>query len=129
MESKLFNAETLDQLLREGIPGFGDAFVDQVMERLNQISPLQTPRQHTALDKSDQDKIKYSMLVQFVKNKSPKRKLAPISVKVEVVNVVNVKEIQNQLLNEKLMEMEGDGFRVTEMGQRFMAECENVKEK
>ncbi len=45
------------------------------------------------------------------------------------VEVVNAKEIQSELLNEKLAEIETGEIKVTEMGRRFVAEFEKAKEK
>ena len=95
-----------------------EADVEEVMAK---IRPLLKSKQKL----SDQAKLKYQFLVQINKKESPKPK--PVfSMEVEVVNV---KEIQNELLNEKLVEVEAGEFKVTELGQRFVAEFEKVDEK
>ena len=38
--SNQVNNETIEHILRQGIPGFDDAFIDRAMERLNKISPM-----------------------------------------------------------------------------------------
>jgi len=95
-----------------------EADVEEVMAK---IRPLLKTKQEL----SDQDELKYDMLVQIIKNESPKPKL-PISMEVKVMNFT---EEQKALLNQKLVEIDAGEIKATELGRRFTAEFKNVKKK
>jgi len=122
------NPEVIEKLILLGRPpsAFDDEFTKCILEKMSDKSSRQPSREHPALDKSELAKLKYSMLVQIIKQ-APKAKL-PISME---VSVIHPKEIQDELLNEKLVEIEDDKLKVSDTGRRFMADFEKdqVKEK
>jgi predicted transcriptional regulator len=61
------------------------------------------------------------MLVQIEKKESAK-------LKPWMSMEVSVEQIQNELLNEKLVEMADDRFELTELGRRFIREFKQVNE-
>lgn len=96
-----------------------DAFWHQHI--LDTQSHAQPSRKHPALEKSDLAKLKYLMLVQIEKKESAK-------LKPWMSMEVSVEQIQNELLNEKLVEMADDRFELTELGRRFIREFKQVNE-
>jgi len=89
------------------------ADVEEVMAK---IRPLLKPEQKS----TDQAKLKYSMLVQIIKQEPPTPKpLFSMEVK-----VVKITPIQTELLNEKLAEMVEGEIKVTELGRRFVNDFE-----
>ena len=129
MESTPITPETIEKLIRQGFPQFGDAFVGQVMDRLNQISPLQPSRKHPALKTTALTKLKYQLLVQIMKRELPETE-RPISMEVTVVD----KEEMEMLLKEGLLvwiQRHGQGGPeepvLTESGRRFVQTFESCQ--
>ena len=116
MASPSINDATIEKLIRQGIPGFDEDWIRRTEAKLNAIRPLKNQA-------TDLAKLKYSVLVQILKKESPKRKL-PISL-VSVV-VKNSKQIENDLLKEKLMQIEGGVKILTAKGKRFVTEFEHA---
>ena len=129
MESTSIDPETIEQIVRQGFPEFGEAFVDQVMDRLNKSSRLQPPRKHPTLKTTDLTKLKYQLLVQIMKKELLKPKPL-ISMEVTAVG----KEEMEKLLKEGLLvwiQSHGqDGPEepvLTESGRRFVQDFEHCE--
>lgn len=120
MASPSINDATIEKLMRQGIPGFDEDWIRRTEAMLNAIRPLKNQAEQLST-KAELAKLKYSVLVQVMKKKSPKIKL-PISL-VSVV-VKNSKQIENDLLKEKMLQIEGGVKILTAKGKRFVAEFE-----
>jgi hypothetical protein len=123
MELKPLKKETIDHLLRQGFPTFGDVFVRQVINRLNEIRPLKSCKKHPIPSKTDLAKMKYSYLKQVISGQ-----------KIEVV--VGKQKIEKLLLEEKMLTLsksKGQGhtkeFKVTDLGRRYFENRERDQVK
>jgi predicted transcriptional regulator len=124
MASPSINDETIEKLIRQGIPGFDADWIRRTKAQMNQVNPLRRSRKHPALDKTYLDKLKYQVLVQIEKKESIK--LKPwMSMEVWIVQL---KQIENELLKEKLAEKVSDKFEITELGRRFIRDHKQAQE-
>ena len=119
-----YEPEVIEKLLRLGPPPpiFDDTFTARVLKQMKAKGLLRSKARVPA-QKQTLEHLKFSCLVQILKKESPKRKL-PISL-VSVV-VKNSKQIENDLLKEKLMQIEGGVKILTAKGKRFVTEFERV---
>jgi len=122
MASPSINDATIENLIRQGIPGFDEDWIRRTEAKLNAIRPLKNQAEQLTT-KADLAKLKYSVLVQVMKKKSPKIKL-PISL-VSVV-VKNSEQIESELLKEKLLQIEGGVKIITKKGERFVTEFDRT---
>jgi hypothetical protein len=145
MASKPISPETIEKIIRQGIPSFGDTFVDQLMGRLNKISPMQPSSHRPTLNKSNMAKLKYSCLVAVIK---PSKSKFPVQIEAVVKKIKPAQEpfvmpkdvsaqlwkkLLNEMLEEKLIipaksKSRGQKFKITDRGRRFMENFEQAHE-
>lgn len=119
-----YEPEVIEKLVRMGPPPriFDDAFTARVLGQMK-AKGLVRPKKEVFAKKQALENMKFSCLVRILKKKSPKIKL-PISL-VSVV-VKNSKQIENDLLKEKLLQIEGGVKIVTKKGERFVTEFDRA---
>jgi len=119
-----YEPEVIEKLVRMGPPPrfFDDAFTARVLGQMKAKGLLRQKKVVFA-NKQVWDNVKFSCLVRILQKQSPKIKL-PISMKIVVVK--NSKQVENDLLKEKLLQIEGGVKIVTKKGERFVTEFDRA---
>jgi len=137
MASPLINDETIEKLIRQGIPGFDADWIRRTKARLNAVKPMQSLNPAPITSEAELAKLKYSILFQYIKTETTK-KMPPITMKVKSVTSLQMSEqwrkigqkpmivFLQKLVEEKmLVPVKGKGqnaleeFTITESGRRF----------
>ena len=131
---KMFDDKTLEKLIRMGVPGFEQDWLERTMKHLNSIRPLQP----VVKKRPDPTAFKYSVLVQCVKHRSqivpasktPREPFTMPEYPAKEIMAEMMSKLQKQLVKEKLLlpvlptRSSAARFELTELGRSFVTDYE-----